>query len=50
MFSKEDFKIESVPDLLSFMIILPFVGLVFPFLAAVYTLGFFEDVVGWLDT
>ena len=50
MFSKEDFKIESVPDLLEFCIILPFVGFVMPFLGAAYTLGFFADLVGWLDT
>ena len=50
MFTKDDLKIESVPDLVSFLVILPFVGLVFPFLAAVYTLGFVEKQIGWLDT
>ena len=50
MFSKEDFKIDSVSDFCSFLLIMPFVGLVFPFLAAAYILGFLLDVVGWIDT
>ena len=50
MFTKDDFKIDSVPDLLAFLIIVPFIGLVAPFLVAVYTLGFVEDITGWLDT
>jgi hypothetical protein len=40
----------SFTELVSFSLIAPFVGLVFPFLAAVYFLGFLMDVVGWLDT
>ena len=40
----------SLTELISFSLVAPFVGLVFPFLAAVYLLGFFMDVVGWLDT
>ncbi|MBI2601735.1 MAG: hypothetical protein HYW48_01650 [Deltaproteobacteria bacterium] len=50
MFTKDDLKIDSFPQLLSFLLILPFVGLVAPFLMAVYSLGFLEDLVGWLDT
>ena len=50
MFSRDDFKVDSIRDLCSFLLILPFVGLVFPFLGAVYTLGFLMDVVGWVDT
>ena len=50
LFSREDLQVESWSDFLAFMLILPFIGLVFPFLAAVYTLGFFLDKTGWLDT
>lgn len=50
MFSKEDLKIESLSEFFSFMLIMPFVGLVLPFLASAYTLGFFADLIGWLDT
>lgn len=50
MFSREDLKIESVPDLLHFLPILVFVGLVAPFLIAAYTVGFVMDVTGWLQT
>jgi hypothetical protein len=50
MFSKEDLEIGSVSELVSFLLILPFVGLVAPFLGAAYTLGFLADMVGWLDT
>lgn len=50
IFSREDFRIDSFSEFLSFLLILPFVGLILPFLGAAYTLGFFMDVVGWLDT
>ena len=50
MFRKDDFEIGSIKDLLSFSLISPFVGLVLPFLLAVYFLGFLLDVVGWYDT
>ncbi len=50
MFSKEDFRVDNWGEFLSFMISLPFVGLVLPFLLAAYTLGFFMDLVGWIDT
>ena len=40
----------SFAELVSFSLVAPFVGLVFPFLAAVYLLGFFMDIAGWLDT
>ena len=50
IFSRDDFRVDSVPEFLSFLVVLPFVVLVFPFLAAVYTLGFVLDLVGWLDT
>ena len=45
-----DLKIESLSDFLGFLIVLPFIGLVMPFLGAAYTLGFLMDVTGWLDT
>jgi hypothetical protein len=49
MFSSEDFRVESVGDLLMFMPIFIFVAFVFPFLFAAYQLGFVMDKVGWLD-
>jgi len=50
LFSREDFKIESIEDLIEFAPILVFVGFVAPFLIAAYTLGFFMDITGWLKT
>jgi hypothetical protein len=50
MFSKEDFKIDSMSEFISYALLLPFLGLIAPFLIAVYTVGFFEDMLGWLDT
>ena len=50
MFSREDFRVDSWSEFFAFLIVLPFVGLVFPFLAAAYTLGFFLDLFGWIDT
>jgi hypothetical protein len=45
-----DLKIESFPDFLGFLVVLPFLGLVLPFLGAAYGLGFLLDITGWLDT
>ena len=50
LWTAEDFKVESTGDFLSFMVVAPFVGLVFPFLAGAWTLGFFMDKLGWLET
>jgi hypothetical protein len=50
MFSVEDLKIESFEELLLFLPIAPFVGLVAPFLLAAYGLGFVMDITGWLET
>ena len=50
MFTREDFQIDSVEDLLQFVPIAIFMGLVAPFLIAAYTLGFVMDVTGWLQT
>jgi hypothetical protein len=50
MFSAEDFKVDSPAELLSFLVVVPFVALVAPFLLAAYTIGFVQDVTGWLDT
>jgi len=50
MFTKEDFKIDSLGDFMSFILVAPFVGLIAPFLIAAYTWGFVADVTGWLDT
>jgi hypothetical protein len=50
MFSKDDFKVESVRDLIEFLPILIFLALVAPFLIAAYTLGFLMDITGWLKT
>ena len=40
----------TVGEFVSFALITPFVALVMPFLLAVYTLGFFMDIVGWQET
>ncbi len=48
MFSRNDFQIDSVADLLHFLPIALFLGLVAPFLVAAYTVGFVMDVTGWL--
>lgn len=49
MFSAEDITIESIPDLLLFLPILIFCGLVAPFLIAAYSVGAISKAVGWLD-
>ncbi len=48
MFSREDFKVESVVDVLEFLPILVLIALVAPFLLAAYGLGFVMDKTGWL--
>ena len=50
MFTREDFQIESLEDLLMFLPIALFMGLVAPFLIAAYSLGFVMDVTGWLNS
>lgn len=50
MFTKDDLAIDSPQEFFSFLLVLPFLGLVAPFLIAVYSLGFVLDMVGWLDT
>lgn len=50
IFSRDDFKIDSYGEFFEFLLVLPFVGLIFPFLAAVYGLGFVMDKTGWLKT
>lgn len=50
MFSLDDLRIESVEDLVHFLPIVLFIGLVAPFLIAAYTVGFVMDVTGWLQT
>ena len=47
---KEDFKVESMQDLIEFLPILIFCGLVAPFVLAAYKVGFVMDVLGWLKT
>lgn len=49
MFSRDDFEIESYGEFFSYLVVLPFVAFVFPFLGAAYTLGFVMEAVGWLD-
>lgn len=49
MFSKEDFVIEDLSDFFGFMIVLPFVGLIAPFLIAAYKIGFLQEITGWMD-
>ena len=50
MFTRDDLKIDSIPDLIHFLPIVVFIGLVAPFLIAAYTIGFVMDVSGWLKT
>lgn len=50
MFTKEDFVVEDLGDLVGFLLILPFVGLVAPFLIAAYKIGFVQDMLGWMDS
>jgi len=49
MFTKEDFVIEDTGDLLAFLVVLPFIGLIAPFLLAAYKIGFVQDLAGWMD-
>lgn len=50
MFTRDDFRIESVEDLLHFAPIAVFIGLVAPLLIAAYTVGFVMDITGWINT
>lgn len=43
MFNKDDFKIESIDDLLEFAPIFIFVGFVAPFILVAYKIGFVLD-------
>ena len=47
--SKEN-KRMTWGETISFALVTPFVALVMPFLLAAYTLGFFMDIFGWLDS
>ncbi len=49
MFQKEDFRVESIDELLAFAPIFVFVGLVAPFIAAAYKLGAVMYFLGILD-
>jgi len=49
IFSREDLQVESLPELLAFLPVLVFVGLVVPFLIAGYTLGFCMDMLGLIE-
>lgn len=40
----------SFGELVSFSLVTPFVALVTPFLLAAYTLSFFMEMCGWLDS
>ncbi len=50
IFRRDDLKIDSVAEFIPFMLIMPFVVLITPFLIAAYTLGFFMRITGWIDT
>jgi hypothetical protein len=50
MFSRDDLRVDSLSDLIEFIPIVVFLGLVAPFLIAAYTLGFVMDITGWLKT
>lgn len=49
MFSREDFKISNTENLAEFLLVLPFVMLVAPFLILAYHIGLFLDLLGLLD-
>ncbi len=49
IFSKEDLKVEKLSDLIEFLPICFFIGLVGPFVFAAYKLGFVMDAAGWLN-
>ena len=49
LFSKEDFEISSVGELVEFLPILIFMALVAPFIIGAYKLGFLMDITGWLE-
>ncbi len=49
MFTSEDFRIHSVPELLEFLPIVIFIGFIAPFLILAYTIGFLMNVTRWLD-
>lgn len=50
IFSKEDFKVDNVMDLVEFLPILIFVALVAPFVIVAYKVGFVMDITGWLKS
>jgi hypothetical protein len=50
-FTAEDFELpESFMELVQFLPIVVFIGLVAPFLIAAYSLGGVMDILGWLET
>lgn len=49
MFSKEDFQIESMEDLIEFLPVVPFLGLCAPFLLLGYSIGLVMDIMGLYD-
>jgi hypothetical protein len=49
MFQKEDFKVDSIDELLAFAPIFVFVGLVAPFVAVAYKLGAVMYFLGILE-
>jgi hypothetical protein len=50
MFTRDDFKVQSIGELIELLPIVIFLALVAPFLIAAYTIGFVMDVTGWLAT
>ena len=50
-FSAKDFELpDDLGELVQFLPIAVFIGLVAPFLIAAYTLGGVMDILGWLET
>ncbi|MDE3268966.1 MAG: hypothetical protein OYH77_01630 [Pseudomonadota bacterium] len=49
IFSRQDFQVNSLAELLEFLPIMVFVGLIAPFLLAAYTLGFVMDIFGCIE-
>lgn len=50
MFSSDDFKVASMSEFFELLPVFLFLGLVGPFLLAAYSIGFFLDKAGMLES
>lgn len=49
MFTKEDFELPEDNDFFEFLLIIPFILFIGPFVGAAYKLGFLQNVLGGMD-